>query len=394
MQSTNEPKVMSSKNETSERHKSYTASLLPMIGYNQHNFYLSIRIGLDKMSKYQSGMFTGYPVPDHPHYSQAVSCANAPAQDSDLLLKFGLLELRFEQTKHPEFAQDLDPGEIFLPSVAKIIRNFSDTRAMLKNQSINAGIPATAISEVKLDGRIEISAPKKGGKCIKLFSYVKITGLMEMTMIGFLLDEFSLSLRISMQRTAVHYGNHAIYRLLENSLGKRELQSHDPGSLIFRSTIFKKTSNQFEFYQRACIDRLKKLPCDADFLQLRRSRAQLSWLVHSRPDICVIASKLAQVTESTLERKHINMFNNAIDYLLESRDLSLHMWKIDLEFLHNRAFTDASFSTNHGHTSRLGYIFMLCDKQDNACILHYASYKSRRIARSVLGADTYAFVDA
>ena len=37
---------------------------------------------------------------------------------------------------------------------------------------------------------------------------------------------------------------------------------------------------------------------------------------------------------------------------------------------------------------------MLCDKQDNACVLNYASYKSRRVARSVLGAGTYAFADA
>ena len=37
---------------------------------------------------------------------------------------------------------------------------------------------------------------------------------------------------------------------------------------------------------------------------------------------------------------------------------------------------------------------MLCDKQGSACILHYASYKRRRVARSVLGAETYAFADA
>ncbi len=69
------------------------------------------------------------------------------------------------------------------------------------------------------------------------------------------------------------------------------------------------------------------------------------------------------------------MFNYPIDYLLESRDLSLHMQKLDIESLHIRAFADASFAPNHYHTSQLGYIVLLCDKQDNACVLHYASYK-------------------
>ena len=40
------------------------------------------------------------------------------------------------------------------------------------------------------------------------------------------------------------------------------------------------------------------------------------------------------------------------------------------------------------------FIFLLCDQSDNANALHYASYKSRRAARSVLGAETYAFTDA
>ncbi len=111
-----------------------------------------------------------------------------------------------------------------------------------------------------------------------------------------------------------------------------------------------KLSDGFEIHQRAYIDRLKRLPPDADFAQLRRARAQLSWLAQSRPDFCVIASKLAEVTETTFKRKHINIFNNAIDYLFESRDLSLHIRKLDLESLHIRAFADASFATKHDHT--------------------------------------------
>ncbi len=70
------------------------------------------------------------------------------------------------------------------------------------------------------------------------------------------------------------------------------------------------------------------------------------------------------------------------------------MRKLDLDTLHIRDYSNASFATNLRHTLQLGYIIIPCDKDDNASILHYASYKSRRVARSVLGAKTYAFAGA
>ena len=70
------------------------------------------------------------------------------------------------------------------------------------------------------------------------------------------------------------------------------------------------------------------------------------------------------------------------------------MCELEPESLQIRAYTDASFSTNTDHSLQLGFIVLLSDKPDNAFILHYAGYKSRRVARSVLGAETYAFADA
>ncbi len=88
------------------------------------------------------------------------------------------------------------------------------------------------------------------------------------------------------------------------------------------------------------------------------------------------------------------MFNTAVNYLVESRGLSLQMLKLDKGSLHVRAYANASFATNHNLTSQVEYIVLLCDKYDNACTLHYASYKSRRFARFVLGTETYTFADA
>ena len=62
------------------------------------------------------------------------------------------------------------------------------------------------------------------------------------------------------------------------------------------------------------------------------------------------------------------MFNNAVDYLLESRDLSLYIRKLDIESLHIRTDADKSLATNHDHTTQLGYIVLLCNKLDNASV--------------------------
>ncbi len=189
-------------------------------------------------------------------------------------------------------------------------------------------------------------------------------------------------------------GDNSFSEITKKTREKFEVKSREYDKMRFSGVYIDKIHDGYEIHQWAYIDRLKKLLRDAAFTRLRRSRAQLSWLVHSRPDICVTASKLAQVTEKTFERKHVNRFNTAVTYLVESRDLSLQMRKLDMGSLHVRAYADASFATNHNFTSQLGYIVLLCDKYDNASKLHYASYKSRRVARSVLGAETYAFADA
>ncbi len=61
---------------------------------------------------------------------------------------------------------------------------------------------------------------------------------------------------------------------------------------------------------------------------------------------------------------------------------------------HIRAFDDASFATNHDHTSQYKFIVLLCDIQENTCVLHYAGYKSLGIPRYVLVAVTYPLAAA
>ncbi len=55
-------------------------------------------------------------------------------------------------------------------------------------------------------------------------------------------------------------------------------------------------------------------------------------------------------------------------------------------------FVDASFASNIDFSSKLGFLIALVDGSGNANIIHYASFKSKRVTRSVLAAELYAMV--
>lgn len=61
--------------------------------------------------------------------------------------------------------------------------------------------------------------------------------------------------------------------------------------------------------------------------------------------------------------------------------------------LHVRVYADASFAGNDYLSSQLGFIVLLCDKHDYEHILDYSSKKSKRVVRSILGGEVYAFAD-
>lgn len=54
------------------------------------------------------------------------------------------------------------------------------------------------------------------------------------------------------------------------------------------------------------------------------------------------------------------------------------------------------FATNKDGTSRVGYLIFMVDKYNKANLIdfYYASNKSRRVVRSVLGVETFGLADA
>lgn len=54
-------------------------------------------------------------------------------------------------------------------------------------------------------------------------------------------------------------------------------------------------------------------------------------------------------------------------------------------------YTKSSFSNNSDSSTQLVYLFNLTYRYNRTNIVHFDSYKSKRIVRSVLGVKTYAF---
>ncbi|PXF45775.1 hypothetical protein BWQ96_04442 [Gracilariopsis chorda] len=67
--------------------------------------------------------------------------------------------------------------------------------------------------------------------------------------------------------------------------------------------------------------------------------------------------------------------------------------ELDIASFHIRFYTDSSIANSADQSSQLGYIATLCDKFNRCNILSCRSYNSRRVVRSVMGAEVYAFAD-
>ena len=65
-------------------------------------------------------------------------------------------------------------------------------------------------------------------------------------------------------------------------------------------------------------------------------------------------------------------------------------YPLDLDTLHLRVYSDASFASNDDSTSQLGYIILLCDANDRCHVLSFSSKKSKRNVRSIMAGEIYA----
>lgn len=165
-------------------------------------------------------------------------------------------------------------------------------------------------------------------------------------------------------------------------------------SFTFAGIQVEKTCTGYLMHQEKYAKRLHELSKDCTFAQYRSMRQKLAWMTNTRPDICASVNLASQVTEGKWTRKDVKDLNKTINHVQLTPRKGLLQQKLDKESLCMKVFTDSSFANTPSLHSQLGFIVLLCDASGRANIIHYCSYKSKRVVRSVMGGECYAFADA
>eukprot|EP00171_Calliarthron_tuberculosum_P023132 IDg23132t1 len=153
-------------------------------------------------------------------------------------------------------------------------------------------------------------------------------------------------------------------------------------------------SRSIDLHQPEYLAKLSEIPSDVSYERFRSVRACVAWLSHSRLDLCCSINRAAQVTSTSFKLRHVKELNKAIRYAKSSIGVHLRYPELKESKMHLRTYADSSFATNDDGSSQLGYLILLCDLKNDCHIISYSSRKSRRVVRSIMAGETYAFTDA
>jgi hypothetical protein len=108
----------------------------------------------------------------------------------------------------------------------------------------------------------------------------------------------------------------------------------------------------------------------------------------SQPEASFDLSFAAQM--SNPDQLDIKALNKRLQWQLDNQTRGLRFVKLDCNSLKLLVFTDSSFANNKDHSSQIGYVLVLADKDNKANVIHWSSVKCKRVTRSVLASELYA----
>lgn len=134
----------------------------------------------------------------------------------------------------------------------------------------------------------------------------------------------------------------------------------------------------------------KNVSCD-DF---RTETHKPQWVVNTRQKIIAGVNILSQIKEHNYKEASIKTIYNIINHITSAPGKGLKYKQLGPESLLITVLSEGSFRGNDVRSSQVGYIIFLTDKYKNANVIVYRRIKSRHVLTSVLGAETFALVDA
>jgi hypothetical protein len=157
--------------------------------------------------------------------------------------------------------------------------------------------------------------------------------------------------------------------------------------LGFNGLVINTTDNGIQVTQKKQISRICTLNSDfsrEDYIRQRALGAYLATV--SQPEAAFMLSYAAQITEPTWD--DAQFLNRCLQHQIVAP--GIRFVRLDEASLRLIAYTDSSFANNRDHTSQIGYVIALADKDGNANLIHWQSVKCRRVTRSVLASELYA----
>lgn len=192
---------------------------------------------------------------------------------------------------------------------------------------------------------------------------------------------------------SIHAGDVTFFKETDKTMAKFESRPRDMDKFTFAGIEVDTTPFGIRLHQRSYALKITSLSADCSFTDFRSKRQQLQWLTHTRPDIAYAVNRASQVTEKSFASRHVKDFNKIVTHVRDNPGKGLLQRRLDTDSLHLRVYTDSSFANNEDLSTQLGYLVLLCDARKRCNILHYSSHKSRRVVRSVMGGEVYAFAD-
>lgn len=147
-------------------------------------------------------------------------------------------------------------------------------------------------------------------------------------------------------------------------------------------------------HQTEYLRKLEILPKSASFNQFRTMRHRLAWAANTRMDVIAAVNLLSQVTATTFKPRHVERINKVIGHIQKTIDVIPRFVKLQEDTLKITIFSDGSFASNEDLSSQVGYLVVIQDATGRVNVVHYSSTKTKRIVRSVLGAETIALSNA
>ena len=189
-------------------------------------------------------------------------------------------------------------------------------------------------------------------------------------------------------------GNPAFLQLTDKISETFESKPREYPPLMFAGININEEGEGFFLEQTQYAKDINQLPKTTTFDEFRTMRHKLAWLTNTKPEILAGVNILSQTTKETFKEDNVKTINTLIKHVTKSAEKVLHFKPLDLDSIRIIVYSDGSFNGNPDGSSQVGYLIFLADKNNNTNLIDYASIKSQRVVRSVLGAETLGLADA